>query len=613
MSSIPLQLLTGLAGASSLFLVAAGLTLIFGVTRIVNFSHGSLCMLGAYIGWSILTRLPRDPVWFAAGVLLTAIATGVIGCVIEVVLLRRVYRAPELFQLLATFGVVLIIQDATQFLWGPEDLPLPRARWLRGSIELLGGRFPTYDLTIIAIGPLVLAALWLLVMRTRWGTLIRAATLDREMLAALGVDQRLLFTSVFALGSALAGLGGALALPTASAHLGIDLAVVVDAFVVVVVGGLGSLGGAYCASLLIAILQSLGVLLLPEATLVLSFVIMLLVLVLRPNGLLGQSLAPVRSNPALASLISAAPPTLRIAGLCALLLAASAPLWAGPFLLSVLTEAAIAVLFAASLHAMMGPGGMPSFGHAAWFGIGAYATAFTAQALTAPMPLALLAAPLAAGLAAAAFGLFVVRLSGVYLAMLTLAFAQIVWAVAFQAVLLTGGDNGILGVVAPDWLRSPAAFYWLTLTLCVGGTLVLRKMLYAPLGYAIRAARDSPARAEAIGLDTARLRLAAFTMAGTAAGLSGGLFTYAKGSAFPTYIGIPRSVDALLMVLLGGVNTMSGPIIGALAYTGLYDFLLIATGYWRLALGVAIIALVLAFPEGIAGAAQRLWLRARPA
>ena len=610
MAAIPLQLLTGLAGASSLFLVAAGLTLIFGVTRIVNFSHGSLCMLGAYIGWSILTRLPRDPLWFTAGVLLTAIVTGAIGCVIEVVLLRRVYRAPELFQLLATFGVVLIIQDATQFLWGPEDLPLPRARWLRGSIELLGGRFPTYDLAMIAMGPLVLAALWLLVMRTRWGTLIRAATLDREMLAALGVDQRLLFTSVFALGSALAGLGGALALPTASAHLGIDLAVVVDAFVVVVVGGLGSLGGAYCASLLIAILQSLGVLLLPEATLVLSFVIMLFVLVLRPNGLLGQSLAPVRSSPALASLIRPAPPALRIAGLCALLLAASAPLWAGPFLLSVLTEAAIAVLFAASLHAMMGPGGMPSFGHAAWFGIGAYATALAAHALNAPMPLA---APFAAGLAAAAFGLFVVRLSGVYLAMLTLAFAQIVWAVAFQAVRLTGGDNGILGIVAPDWLRSPAAFYWLALTLCAGGTLVLRRMLYAPLGYAIRAARDSPMRAEAIGLDTTRLRLAAFTMAGTAAGLSGGLFTYAKGSAFPTYIGIPRSVDALLMVLLGGVNTMSGPIIGALAYTGLYDFLLIATDYWRLALGIAIIALVLAFPEGIAGAAQRLWLRARPA
>ncbi len=593
--------------------MAAGLTLIFGVTRIVNFSHGSLCMLGAYIGWSILTRLPRDPAWFVAGVLLTAAATGLIGLALEMVLLRRIYRAPELFQLLATFGVVLIAQDVTQWAWGPDDLPLPRARWLRSSIELLDGRFPTYDLAMIAIGPLVLGLLWLLVTRTRWGTLIRAATLDREMLGALGVDQRSLFTSVFALGSALAGLGGALALPSASAHLGIDLSVVTDAFVVVVVGGLGSLGGAYCASLLIAILQSLGVLLLPEATLVLSFAIMAVVLVLRPSGLLGRSQAPSRPVLTLTTLIRPAPRRLRILAFCALLLAVSAPLWASPFLLSVLTEAAIAILFAASLHVMMGPGGMPSFGHAAWFGIGAYVAALAVQRLDAPMPLALLAAPLAAGLAAAAFGSFMVRLSGVYLAMLTLALAQIVWAVAFQAVGLTGGDNGILGIVALPWLRSPAAFYWLALALCIGGALLLRRMLYAPLGYAIRAARDSPLRAEAIGLDTARLRLAAFTVAGLAAGLAGGLFTYAKGSAFPSYISIPHSIDALLMVLLGGVDTMAGPIVGALAYTGLYDFLLRFTSFWRAALGVTILVLVIAFPAGVAGAADRIWLRSRPA
>ena len=599
-------MLTGLAGASSLFLVAAGLTLIFGVTRIVNFAHGSLCMLGAYIGWSILTRLPRDPGWFVAGVLLTAAATGLIGLALEMTLLRRIYRAPELFQLLATFGVVLIIQDVTQFAWGPDDLPLPRARWLRGSVELLGGRFPTYDLALIAIGPLVLGLLWLLINHTRWGTLVRAATLDRDMLGALGVDQRLLFTSVFALGSALAGLGGALALPDASANPGIDLAVVTDAFVVVIVGGLGSIGGAYCASLLIAILQSLGVLLLPEATLALSFALMIVVLIIRPNGLLGRTPVSAPSGPASATVIRPAPGPLRVLGVCALLLAATAPLWAGPFLLSVLTEAAIAILFAASLHVMMGPGGMPSFGHAAWFGIGAYASALMVQGLSAPMPLALLAAPLAAGLAAAAFGLFVVRLSGITLAMLTLAFAQIVWAVAFQAVRMTGGDNGILGIVAPTALRSPAAFYWLALALCVGGALLLRRMLYAPLGYAIRAARDSPLRAEAIGLDTARLRLAAFTLAG-------GLFAYAKGSVFPTYVSIQRSVDALLMVLLGGVDTMAGPVVGALAYTGLYDVLLLSVSFWRLALGITIVVLVVTFPAGIAGAAHKLWLRTRPA
>ena len=179
------------------------------------------------------------------------------------------------------------------------------------------------------------------------------------------------------------------------------------------------------------------------------------------------------------------------------------------------------------------------------------------------------------------------------------------WAGAVQLVGLTGGDNGVLGVRPPGWAASPAAFYLLCLAVCVAGTMLLRRVLYAPLGYAIRAARDSPARAEAIGLPTARLRFAAFAVSAAAAGLAGGLFTYAKNSAFPSYVGIPRSVDALLMVLLGGVNTVSGPILGALAYTGLYDVLLRVTELWRATLGLAIVALVLLFPDGIAGAARR--------
>jgi branched-chain amino acid transport system permease protein len=608
-----LQLLTGLSAASSLFLVAAGLTVIFGVTRVVNFAHGSLTMLGAYIAWTVLTHLPHSAMWFVLGVLITALATGAIGIVLEVLLLRRVYRAPELFQLLATFGVVLMVQDITQLIWGPDDLSLPRPPWLRSAVHLAGSRFPLYDLILVAVGPLVLALLWLLFNRTRWGTLVRAATLDREMVAALGVDQRVLFTSVFALGAALAGLGGALMLPDGSANLGIDLDAVTDAFVVVVVGGLGSLTGAYLASLLIALLQAFGIVLIPQATLALAFVVMAVVLVVRPNGLLGRVQQPVRSTVGLAPVMRPATPALRAAGLGALLLAVLAPWLVGPYLLSVLTEAVIAVLFASSLHLMMGPGGMPSFGHAAWFGIGAYAAALAVHWVAAPLPLALLAAPLAAGAAGLLFGVFVVRLSGVYLAMLTLAFAQIAWAASVQAVGLTGGDNGILGVWPSGWLRSPTHFYWLALALCLGVTLLLRRVIFAPLGYAIRASRDAPARAEAIGLDTSKLRLAAFALAAAAAGLAGGLFAYAKGSVFPTYIAIPRSIDALVMVLLGGVQTVAGPIVGALAYTGLYDALLLYAQLWRLVLGAAIIVLVLAFPEGIAGAAQRLWQRGREA
>lgn len=610
MDVFALQLLTGLASASTLFLVAAGLTVIFGVTRVVNFAHGSLFMLGAFIAWSILSRLPRSPEFFILGVLATTLATALIGTILEIALLRRLYRAPELLQLLATFGVVLVVQDAALWLWGPVDLALSRPPWLRGAIEVAGLRFPFYDAVLIAVGPMVLGLLLLLFHRTRWGLLVRAATQDRDMVAALGVDQRVLYTSVFALGAGLAGLGGALALPQGSANLHMDLAVVTDAFVVVVVGGMGSLGGAFLAALLIGVLQAFGIVLLPKITLVLVFLVMAAVLVLRPHGLLGKPQAAARSEVEALTPIRPAGTALRTASLAALALALAAPFVLGPYLLTVLTEAAIAVLFAASLHLMMGPGGMASFGHAAWFGIGAYAAAFATKALGAGMATGLLLAPLAAGTIALAIGWFVVRMSGVYLAMLTLAFAQIAWAVSFQWVDITGGDNGILGLWPQGWAMEPRSMYWLALALCVGGALLLRRILFAPFGFALRATRDSPLRAAAIGLPIGRLRLAAFAIAGAAAGLSGAVFAYAKGSVFPTYMAIPHSVDALVAVLLGGVQTMAGPIVGATAFTVLQSWLL-TSEFWRFKLGLLIVVLVLAFPGGIAGAAASAWDRFR--
>ncbi len=268
------QLLTGLAGASSLFLVASGLSLIFGVTRIVNFAHGSLFMLGAFVAYTLTGALPRTFLGFWTGVIAAALVVAVIGFVIERILLRRLYASPELFQLLATFGVVLVVQDVALMLWGAEDLLGPRAPRLGGAITVFGQRVPQYDLLLIAVGPLVLAVLWLLLHRTRWGILVRAATQDREMIAALGVDQAVLFSSVFALGSLLAGLGGALQLPREAASLQMDLSVITEAFVVVVVGGMGSVAGAYLAALLIATLHAFGIVVFPKITLVLIFLVM---------------------------------------------------------------------------------------------------------------------------------------------------------------------------------------------------------------------------------------------------------------------------------------------------------------------------------------------------
>jgi branched-chain amino acid transport system permease protein len=611
------QAVNGLASASGLFFVAAGLSLIFGVTRIINIAHGSLYMLGAYIAVSLATAF-AGPLGFWGGIAASAIGVAAVGGLIEILLLRRIYSAPELFQLLATFALLLVINDATLWLWGPEDLLGPRAPGLRGAIDVLGRRLPSYDAFLIVLAPAVLGALHLVFARTRFGRLVRAATEDREMLGALGVNQAALFTLVFALGSFLAGLGGALQVAREPANLGMDLAVITDAFVVVVIGGMGSIIGSYVAAVLVAEVKALciGIGLLTfgglslnfsKLTLVAEFLVMAIVLIARPQGLLGRPQLALRGTGAVEAPIRPASRSLIIFGVAVLaVLLALAPLGRfSPYALVLGIDVLIAVLFAASLHFIMGPGGMPSFGHAAYFGLGAYGAALAVKWFAAPMGAALALAPVAAALGALLFGWFSVRLSGVYLAMLTLAFAQIVWSIVFQWQEFTGGSNGVLGI----WPSAPfdqlSVFYLLTLICVAAGVLLLRRILFAPFGYAMRAGRDSPLRAEAIGIDVKRVHWLAFAIAGTVCGVAGGIFAFAKGSISPETISIGRSIDGLVMVLLGGIETLSGPIVGASVFAVLQDFVMQTTQYWHALLGGIILVLVLVFPSGLAGAFLR--------
>ena len=602
-SAVLLQFLNGLAGASSLFLIAAGLSLIFGVSRIVNFAHGSLYMLGMYLAVWLSARIGF---WAAAP--LAAASVALCGMLIELLLLRRIYRAPELLQLLATFAVVLVIKDLALWAWGPEDMLGPRAPGLSGAVSIAGRQFPQYDLFLIALGPAVFAFLHLVLTRTRFGVLVRAATEDREMAGALGVNQRLLFTAVFALGAALAGLGGALATPREPANLEIDLALVSDAFVVVVVGGMGSIPGAFLAALLIGEIKAFCIGLgYSQLTLVAEFIVMAVVLVLRPWGLMGRPLAEARAAAANGASDSASAP--RKAMLALVLLLTLAPLAADAYALVLLTDVLVFALFAVSLHFLLGPGGMVSFGHAAYFGLGAYAAALLLLRYRLPMELALLAAPLAAMAAAVVFGWFCVRLSGIYLAMLTLALAQIVWSVAFQWNALTGGSNGLIGIWPAEWLGSRTAYYLTTLVLCAASIGCVWRIVASPFGQALRASRDSPLRAEAIGIDVRAQQWSAFAIAGTFAGLAGALFAFSKGSISPETLSVPRSVDGLVMVLLGGVQTLTGPIWGAALFTLLEDAISREIAYWRAAIGIVILLLVLAFPQGIAGALKKWFSR----
>ena len=601
------QALSGLASASSLFVIASGLTLVFGVTRIVNFAHGSFYMLGAYVAVTVvpwMLELDRSPWLFFAGVLVSAGVVGLLGVAMELLLLRRIYKVPELFQLLATFGVVLMVQDAVLRIWGPVDIPGPRAPGLRHGVEILGQRFPAYELFLIFVGPAVLALLWLLMHRTRFGILIRAATRDREMVGALGVNQALLFTGTLFLGAFLAGLGGALQIPRTSASGQMDITVIAEAFVVTVIGGMGSVPGAFVAALLIGLLQAFGVLIFPKITLVLVFLLMAAVLVVKPWGLLGRP-EPAGGRAALPEGILSPCGFGRMERvILALVLAAvlALPLLGDAYTLKVATEVLVFALAAFSLNFLVGNGGIVSFGHAAYFGLGAYAAGLLVTRAGFAMEPALVAAPVAGGLFAALFGFFVVRLSGIYLAMLTLAFAQIAYAVCFQWVEVTGGDNGVVGVWPSAWASSREAYFYLVAACAILAILALRHVIHAPFGATLRAARDSEQRADAIGVNVRMHRWLGFTLAGAAAGLAGGLYAFSKGSIDPTLLGIPMSVDFLAMILLGGIQTVMGPVIGAAAFHAIKDVLMPLTDYWRFLLGASIIALVLLFPRGLGGA-----------
>ncbi|MGF6862154.1 branched-chain amino acid transport system permease protein [Rhodobacteraceae bacterium MBR-64] len=599
------QVLTGLANAGALFLVASGLSLIFGVTRVVNFAHGSFYMLGAYVGYSLMQVLP-GMVGFWAAMILSGVIVGLIGVIVEFVVLRPVYKAPELFQLVATFGVILVVQDLALMIWGPVDLLGPRAPGLKGVVRILGEPVPQYDLALIVITPFVALGLWYLITRTRLGILVRAATQDREMVGALGVNQAWLFTGVFFLGTALAGLGGAMQLPKGGANLLMDFNILTTVFVVVVIGGMGSLPGAYLAAVIISVLNVFGVVYLPQSTLVLIFVVMVIVLMVRPYGLLGREEVagehgqvgeperPFKPAGRSARLIVA----LGL-GILALL-----PVYGSSFAQVLATDILIFCLFAASLHFLLGIGGLVSFGHAAYFGGGAYVAALLVRYAQTPMELALILAPLGAGMAAVIIGWVCLRLTGVYFAMLTLAFAQLLWSLVFQWGAITGGDDGLVDIWPSAWASGTTAYFYLTLIICTGGILLLRHAAHAPFGYALRAARDSARQAEATGIDTRRVQWVAFVFAGAMAGVAGGLFVFAKGSVFPNELDIARSFDALIVVFLGGVKTLSGGVVGGAAFVTAKDFLS-RFEYWRLAMGLLIIAVVIVAPNGIVGSLRK--------
>jgi branched-chain amino acid transport system permease protein len=608
MTYLALQCLNGLSYATTLFLMAAGLTLIFGVTRIVNFAHGSFFMLGALVTAHWVTDW--FPAWgesaplYALAMLAGAACAALTGAAVEFLLIRRLYGVPELYQLVATFGLTLFLHDAMRWGFGPEEVFAPRFPGLKGSVELWGEYFPQYQLLTLVLGPLVWLGLHGLLHHTLFGQRLRAATEDRAMLAALGVNPKPLMLGAVVLGCALAGLGGALQLPREPANLQMDVTVVVETFVVVVTGGLGSLAGAFYAALLIGLVHALGISFFPQATLVLVFVTMAVVLALRPMGLMGQSLATGAQEPAQKFSLTPAKRTGSALTFLALGVVLSAVGLLGGYWQSLAADMLILMIFGVSLQAMMALGGLVSFGHAAFFALGAYGAALAHSHWGASLPWALAAGCAAALMVAALFGAVVVRSSGVYLAMLSLALAQVLWALTSQWTGLTGGDNGIIGLnLVGDDTRT--GFYFLLLGIALLSVWALRRLSQSSLGAALQAVRDAPQRAAASGLPVGGLKYRIFVESAVLAGLAGGLFAAHKGAVFPSVASVATSLDALLVVLLGGVHQLWGVAAGSAVLVWAGAELGRGFDYWRGALGLLVMLIMVASPSGLLGLLQR--------
>ncbi|NIQ40038.1 MAG: hypothetical protein GTN81_15865 [Proteobacteria bacterium] len=612
--------LNGIAYGSLLFLVASGFNLVFGVLRILNLAHGSFYMVGAYFTFQFVFSF--NNFWLA--LTLVPLLVACVGVAIEYFLLRQVYRLEITFQLLITFAFGLILADAVKIVWGAYFRSVPSPDILSRSVVIFGRMYPLNNLFIIICAFLVVVIMWYLLNRTMLGWRVKAASQNGELANALGINVPLLYTGVFGLAAFLAGLGGVVAVLNRSLTLTMGSDILVEALVVIVVGGLGSFWGALLSALLLGEVHALATMFAPRLELVLLFALMVLVLMIRPRGLFGGKAPPfirweilkidVRKT------VSRGFPRASTVTfpLYVFLILAVFSLFIGPvyltdFQILFLNELLILALFALSYNLVLGYGGMLSFGHAAFFALGSYTCSFILLKMTPSMILGLLGAFAVGGMAGWVMGYLCKRANEVYLSMLTLAFSLLVYAYLVKYVSVVVGvprpPIEFLGIVIN--ISSAYGYYYFTLVVVTFSVLVLWRIVRSPFGLTLRALRQNSSRVEFLGIPSARYRLAAFVISGAFSGVSGALFAPFLRISHYQFGSWTKSMEPILMSLLGGTQSFLGPAVGAVIFTGLKEALSTRFElYWMMILGILLIAVIILFPEGIAESIKR-WFHYR--
>ena len=611
MEFVVAQLLNGLVYGMLLFLMAAGLSLIFGLMNVVSLAHGSFFMLGAFFGLSIYRF--TGSFWLA--LVLAPIPVAALGIAMELLFMRPLYRRGHMDQVLLTFGFTFVFFDLVQAVWGRVIVRLPPPEVLQGTTQIGLGVFSSYRLFLIGLGFAMALLLWLFLDRSRIGAMVRAGVDDAAMAAGLGANIPLLFTGIFGAGVALAALGGVAAGPVLGLYPGMDTEILIPAFIVIVIGGMGSLRGAFIGSLLIGEADTFGKAYFPSLALFLIYLVMAVVLLVRPQGLFGIKYTGVSAAPAVTTVSAPATTQTRAVGLLAILAMLVYPFLVADYPRALLAEIYIFAIFAMSLDLLLGFTGLMSLGHAAFFGLGAYAVAILGTLFGVNAWLGLAAGVAIAAAGAALIGFFCVRTSGIPFLMLTLAFSQLVFSVALKWRDVTGGSDGVAIAEKPALfgfeLSDSLAMYFMTLVFFLLSYWGLRRLLNAPLGHVFVGIRENEPRMLAIGYPTRAYKLLSFTIAGAFAGLAGGLYAIFNSFISPDAIYWTSSGDILIMTMLGGAGTLIGPAIGAGVFLLMKNVVSSYSEHWLAIIGIIFISCVMFFPGGVWGTLRQIRLRRR--
>jgi branched-chain amino acid transport system permease protein len=619
------QLLNGLTIGMVYVLIAAGLSVIFGVMDVINFAHGELFALGAYFAFALVAPLGGAGFWLA--LVVAPLLVGVVGVVVERVTLRPLYDRNPLYHILLTFGLVLILNDVITFVWGKQAKAFAPPPVLDGPVSVLGITNSLYSYFIVGFGALLSLGTWWALNNTRFGLVVRAGSQDREMVRNLGIDIDRYYTLVFGVGAALAAVAGVVLGAYQNVNPGMGNAVIIPAFVIVVLGGLGSFRGAVVGGLGVGVVQTLARTYVPVLEGLIVFALMIVVLLVRPEGLFGNpewqttseaegELLAGRSGGVLTDRQRFLAGSVAVAALA--LVPFGVEVFYSEYVLTLLSDVLIWALFALSLDFVMGYAGLVSLGHALFYGTGAYVAVLALLHLTPSAFVALGIAVAVCAVVAWGVGYLSIRVSGVYFAMITLAFAQLFYRAVFKFEW-TGGSDGLFGAdvtyltmelddVAEGipLLGEDALFYYLLLGFVVGSYLVARRMMAAPFGSVLQSIRESERRTEFVGYDVTAYKRRAFVVSGAMAGLAGGLFAIQNGYVAPSLLFWLNSGEVIVMTVLGGMGTLYGPMVGAGVYIGFEDLLSSYTGHWQFWLGLVFVAFVIFLPRGLVSLPRKL-------